>query len=95
MRNSNIRSTAILIGYDSDGHCIYSDILDLSEYYDGEHIWDQSAAVKRLKLKKVKGFLFDSNGSLDQEFESTFDLTTGVYKSGYARYADGTLREDQ
>ena len=90
-----IKSTAILIGYNSDDTCIYSDLLDLSDYYDGEHVWDDGAVVKRLKLQRVKGFLFDSDGTLDQEFESIFDLTTGAYKSGYARFADGTIREDK
>lgn len=90
-----IKSTAILIGYNSDGKCVYSTIVDLSDYYDGEHVWDKSAMVKRLKLQRLKGFLFDSNGTLDQEFESVFDLTTGIYKSGSARYADGTIRKDE
>jgi hypothetical protein len=95
MPTSKIKSTAILIGYNSDGKCVYSEILDLSDYYDGEHVWDKGVAVKRLKLQRVKGYLFDSKGTLDQEFESVFDLTTGAYKSGQARYADGDVREDK
>jgi hypothetical protein len=87
-----IKSTAVLIGYNPDGKCVYSDILDLSDYYDGEHVWDKAASVKRLKLQRVKGFLFDSKGKLQQEFESVFDLATGTYKSGKARYSDGTVR---
>jgi hypothetical protein len=35
MATANIKSTAILIGYDKDGRCGYSEILDLSDYYDG------------------------------------------------------------
>jgi len=95
MATPKIKSTAILIGYNSEGKCVYSDVLDLSDYYDGEHVWDKGSAVKRLKLQRVKGFLFDSNGTLDQEFESVFDLTTGKYKSGCTRYADGTMREEK
>ncbi len=48
-----IKNTAILIGYNSDDTCIYSDdTFDLSDYYDGEHVWDDGAVVKELKLQK-------------------------------------------
>jgi len=89
-----IKSTAVLVGYDPDGRCVYSDILDLSKYYDGEHVWDKAASVKRLKLQRIKGYLFDGDGNLDQEFESVFELSTGIFKSGRTRYADGTERVD-
>ncbi len=82
------------MGYDPDGKCVYSDILDLSDYYTGEHIWDRSSAVKRLRMQKVRGFLFDAKGVLGQEFENIFDLNTGVFKSGYSRHADGTVHKD-
>jgi len=38
--------------------------------------------------------LFDSRGVLTQQFESVFDLTTGVYKNGQRRYADGKVHKD-
>jgi hypothetical protein len=94
MITPKIISKAVLIGYDPDDMCIYSDILDLSDYYDGEHVWDKGESVKQLRLQRVKGFIFDSKGILDQEFESIFDLSTGIYKSGYTRYADGTVHKD-
>jgi hypothetical protein len=94
MPTPRIKSTAVLIGYDTEGRCIYSDILELSDYYDGEHVWDRGDSVKRLKLERVKGYLFDSEGNLYQEFESVFDLSTGIYKSGHMRFADGTVRID-
>jgi len=28
-----------------------------------------------------------------QEFESTFDLSNGIFSKGWARHADGTLQE--
>lgn len=92
MRTPKIKSKAILIGFDPDGQCVYSEILDLSDYYDGEHLWDKAETVKKLQLQSVKGFLFNSDGVLDQQFESVFDLGTGIYKSGYARFADGTVQ---
>jgi hypothetical protein len=87
-----IRSKAILIGYDPDGRCVYNDIMDLSDYYEREHVWDSAAPVQKLKLQRVTGYLFNSDGELDQEFESVFDLATGIFKRGRTRFADGTIR---
>ena len=94
MPTPKIRSTAVLIGYNPNGDCVYSDILDLSDYYDGEHVWDKAVSIKRLKLHRVKGYLFDADGKLQQEFESLFDLSSGIYTSGRTRYADGTEKVD-
>jgi hypothetical protein len=94
VRTPKIKSKAVLIGYNPDGRCVYSEILDLSDYYDGEHVWDKAAPVKRLKLQRVTGYLFNSDGELDQEFESVLDLTTGIFKKGRTRFADGTVRVD-
>jgi hypothetical protein len=88
----NVRGRAILIGYDPEGKCVYSDNLDLSDYYDGQHPWDDGENVKKMRLHKLKGYLFDSEGALDQEFESLFDLESGTYKTGNARFADGTIK---
>lgn len=93
MATPKIKSKAVLIGFNADGKCVYSEILDLLDYYDGEHVWDKASSVKRLRLEKVLGYLFDAKGVLDQEFESIFDLSTGVYASGNVRYADGTTRK--
>ncbi len=89
-----IRGRAILIGYTPEGKCAYNIDIDLSDYYDGEHVWDSAVGIKRLGLEKLHGYLFDLDGGLDQEFESTFDLESGIYKKGWARFADGTFRED-
>lgn len=89
-----IRDVVILIGYDKKGNCIYSDSIDSSDYYDGEHVWDSGTSVKKLGLVKVKGFIFDAKGNLSQEFESNFDSKTGLYKSGFARHEDGTITKD-
>jgi hypothetical protein len=93
MKKLGIKAKAVLIGYDAEGKCIYSELLDLSNYYDGERVWDDVKTVRKMKLRKVKGYLFDSKGALSQEFESVFDLRTGVYASGNIRFADGTLRK--
>lgn len=95
MSKLKIKDKAILIGYSPEGQCVYSEIMTLSHYYDGEHVWDSSDQIKKLRLQSMKGFLFNSTAQLDQEFESVFDLTTGIYKSGFSRFADGTLRVDE
>jgi hypothetical protein len=87
-----ITSKAILIGYDPHGTCVYSQVLELSDYYDRQHVWDRANGAKRLNLQRVKGYLFDADGAIDQEFESIFDVDTGIYKTGTTRYADGTLK---
>jgi hypothetical protein len=46
-----------------------------------------------MKLQKMKGYLFDSEGFLTQEFESVFDLRTGMVMRGHARSADGKVRK--
>lgn len=94
MKAAKIKRKAILIGYDPEEQCVYSEILDLSEYYDGVHVWDDGDKIRKLRLELMKGFLFDSDGKLDQEFESEFDLKTGIYRGGFARFSDGTIRKD-
>jgi hypothetical protein len=49
--------------------------------------------VKMVRLQKLRGYLFDSDGELIQEFESTFDVRRGVFTNGWTRHADGTLQE--
>lgn len=60
-RALKIRSTAILIGYDPEGNCIYSEALDLGDYYDGLHVWDKGENVKKMRLQSMKGYLFNSD----------------------------------
>jgi hypothetical protein len=88
-----ITDTAVLIGFAPDGKCVYSESIPLEEYWDGEHTWDSAEDVKRLRLEKLRGYLFDSDGDLLQEFESRFDLKSGIFAGGWARHADGTLQE--
>jgi len=95
MAHLDIRDTAILVGYNPEGVCVYSESIPLGDYWDGDHVWDSAEAIKELSLAKVRGFLFASSGELSQEFESNFNLATGVYQSGWARHSDGTFREDK
>ena len=94
MLKRKIKEKAFLQGYDPVGNCVYSEILSLSDYYDGEHIWDRSDQIKKLRLHSMKGFLFNADAELTQEFESVFNLKTGIYQSGSRRFADGTIHID-
>jgi hypothetical protein len=93
MTHLQITDTAILVGFTATGECVYSASIPLGEYWDGEHVWDDSAQVKKLKLEKVFGFLFGQSGNLVQHFESTFDANTGIFKNGWAKHEDGTIVE--
>src|ERR1017187_4667956 len=77
MATPKIKSKAVLLGFDPESKCVYSQILELSDYYDREHFWDKGSHVRALRLHRVKGYLFDSAGVLDQEFESIFDVRSG------------------
>jgi hypothetical protein len=93
MRRRAIIDTAVLIGFSPEAKCVYSATIPLSKYWDGDHAWDDAKTVQQLRLEKLRGYLFDSAGSLLQEFESTFDLGTGIFKGGWARHADGTFQK--
>lgn len=92
---SRIKSTAILIGYNPQGDCVYSEIISVDDYYDGIHAWDDSATVRNIRLRRLKCYLFDLDGTLFQESETHFDMKTGVYSSGWIRHADGTVTGDK
>lgn len=91
----NIKDCAILIGYNPEGNCVYNDSRDLADYYDGDHVWDSSEKVVHLRLQKVRGYLFNFEGDLDQEFESIYNLDTGMQESCHVGFADGTIHNHQ
>jgi hypothetical protein len=45
-----IRDTGVLIGFSPEGTCVYSDLVPLGNYWDGEHVWDSSEQVCKLRL---------------------------------------------
>ncbi len=78
----SITDTAILIGFSPEGTCVYSEVIPLHEYWDGEHVWDSGEKIIELRLRKLKGFLFGPEGELLEEFESVFDIARGRYEQG-------------
>lgn len=47
--------------------------------------------IRELSLNAVQGYIFNDAGSLEQEFESHFNLATGIFESGRQRDEDGTI----
>ncbi len=92
-RPRTILDKAILIGYTQEGECVYNAAMSLDKYYDDEHPWDSSEQVLALRLHRVHGYLFGTDGILNQEFESIFDLESGIFAKGWARHSDGTFQE--
>jgi hypothetical protein len=94
MGKSKIKEMAFLKGYDKDGNIVYSEELSLDQYYDGEHIWDKSKNVKKRKLVKIQGKIYNYDGILEQEFENAYSETTGEYIGGIAKFDNGTINKD-
>ncbi len=77
----DIKDKAILYAFNKEGLVVYSQILDLHAYYDGEHLLDSWEHLKALRVVRLVGTLFDREGNLVQDFENTYDESTG-YLSG-------------
>ena len=85
-----IVDTAVMIGTSPEGECVYSAMVPLDEYWDGDHLWDAGEKVKVLRLSLLRGYLFGAEGQLLQHFESVFSPDTGLAISGWAVHEDGT-----
>lgn len=92
MKHLRMKDRAVLIGFNPDANCVYSEAIPLDEYWDGAHVWDSEKQIKKLKLQKVLGFLFGSKGNLLQQFETTFNVDTGMICGGWVRHEDGTVQ---
>jgi hypothetical protein len=80
-----------MVGYNEQGQSVYSAFMSIHQYYDGEHPWDNSDQVKTLSLKTIHGYIFNDAGGLEQEFESHFNLETGIYERGWQRDDQGVV----
>ena len=90
-----IKSKAILYAFDKAGLVVYSQILDLGAYYDGEHVWDSWERIKAAGIVRLVGSLFDPAGNLTQEFENSYNEATGGLISSKAFYAREHLKTDE
>ncbi len=73
----DIKDKAILYAFNKERLVVYSQILDLDAYYDGGHILDSGERLKAIGIVRLVGTLFDREGNLFQEFENTYDESTG------------------
>jgi hypothetical protein len=72
-----ISSKAIIYAFGRDGLIVHSQILDIHQYYDTEQVFDSWYSIKAAGILRLVGILFDSDGNITQEFEQTYDETTG------------------
>jgi len=84
----------MMIGYNPDGVCVYSAYMSIHDYDDADHPWDDEETVKSMLLKRVHGYLFDNQGSLEQEFECHFNLESGIFENGWSRNSEGIINND-
>lgn len=74
-----IKDVAILYGFNQAGMISYSQILGLSAYYGGyPHVWDSWDSIKALGIVRLVGILFDPEGNISQEWENTYDESSGM-----------------
>lgn len=89
-----LRGKVMLIGYDPEGRCVHTALLSSSAYYDGDHPWDSDERTKAMRLRTLRGYVFNDDGTLAMEFERLADLETGAYESGWSRDENGVVSAD-
>lgn len=73
----DIKGKAIVYAFDKSGLIVYSEIIGLGDYYDGEQVWDSWEKIKSCGIVRLVGILFTPSGDIQQEFENTYDEQTG------------------
>ena len=91
--STKLKDRVLMVGYNQHGQSVYTALISIHQYYDGDHPWDDSAEIKKLSLKTLHGYIFSDTGALEQEFESHFDLETGVFEKGWQRDDEGAIRD--
>jgi hypothetical protein len=91
--SKKLKDKVILVGYNELGQSVYSAFMSVHQYYDGEHPWDNSNQIRLLSLKTVHGYIFNDAGKLEQEFESNFNLETGIFERGWQKDEEGLVSD--
>jgi hypothetical protein len=90
----NPKSVAQLLTYAADGTVVSRQDMPLLQYYEGSHKVIDSAAYRRQRgIVRVTGKLYDSRGTLVEEFDNEYQ-PDGAYKKGRAKFEDGTVQEN-
>jgi hypothetical protein len=94
-RKRGPRSIALIEAYDKEGSRVYRKRMSLDRYYDGPEItgFDQTADIRRLKIRTIVGRLWSWSGSLTQEFEIHHD-SRGQVTYRRAVFDDRTVHEE-
>ena len=92
MTDWTITDIAVLIGWSPDGKCVYSAAIPLGQYWDGEHVWENLDDVKRLRLEKLRGLLFDSTATLIQALKATLTFVRSIH-NWLENARDGTYQK--
>ena len=88
-----LEDKVLLFGFDQKNACVYSDFLSTSDYYEELHVWDSGKKIKVLKLAMIRGYIFGTDGVLEQQFETVFNPSTGQYVSSWMRDENGKLND--
>jgi hypothetical protein len=87
------RDLAHLVAYDAGGRVVLELRLSFGDYYQELHpLIDSSEFRAKRGIARVMGRLFDSRGTLTQEFECHYSATGQIIRST-ARHDDGTVTE--
>ena len=88
-----LKHQVFVVGFDPQGLNVYSAFMSAEKYETSKHPWDNPERLKALSLRTVHGYIFDEAGVVHQEFESQFDLKTGVFEQGWSRNDEGIVDE--
>ncbi len=83
----------MLLGFDQQGQNVYSALVSRAKYEDGKHPWDKPGRMLGMSMRSLRGFIFNEAGELEQEFESNFNLKTGLFEQGWSRNEEGFIDE--
>ena len=89
-----MKHLVLLIGYNAKGRVVYTDRLTTYQYYDGEHVWDETESILKLNLVRLIGEIYDGDGNVSQSFETRFSAETGLHIGGKTVWSDGTVTND-
>lgn len=68
--------------------------MSFERYYEDLHdLIDSPAYIKEKKIVRLEGEIYDSKGTLQQEFLNRYSRL-GRRSGGWARFDDGTIQED-
>jgi hypothetical protein len=94
MSKRKTRSKVFLVGFDSSDQIVERIELSYDKYYSGGvPIVDSDAYRAKMRIRRLKGEIYDSTGEIQQRFDNRY-TDDGSYQGGRTVHADGTTIED-